>query len=567
MKVGFCGVAGALPAAGHDNVSFVVEAEGATVLVDCSGTPAARLAALGVDPGKLDALVLTHAHTDHLYAVPSLIHSLLMVNRRRPLVVAGNGPALERARALMDQFGFLDRPSMFPLEWWDLEEQPLELSAGAPTGAPASDARFVVRAQAVEHSVPTIGLRFTCGEAVLGYSGDTRPCSAVDALLAGASVVIHEASAARGSGVNEAGHSSAVQAGEAAARAGARKLFLVHLPPDGLRDGGSAFTADAAALFHGEISVPETGRWYEVPGAARTPENARIPESRRDSELPSVEIERFIGGKYGDPERCEDALFAADPIWAVVDGATNRSDHYAEGPSRGRIAADLVLKALAGLNPELAPHDAMRALDGTIREWYVQQGFVNDAEREGTLRASASVAVYNAARGEVWLLGDCHALIDGVLITNRKTVDELNEQVRAFVVKSELTRGTSVASMLESDPSRPILDDLVIRQQIFQNQTKPDPTYGYFVLDGFLPEKFPMVIHPVPPGTRSVVLASDGYPHLYGTLEATEAALQSLLKTDPLMVHTVPSTKGLYRGQASFDDRAYLRIGVVGEKS
>ena len=549
MKVGFCGVAGALPAAGSDNVSFVVEAAGCTALVDCSGTPAARLAALGVSPAELDALILTHTHTDHLYAVPSLIHSMLMVNRRRPLLVAGNRPTLGFAKSLMEQFGFLARPAMFPLEWRELEEQPLKL----PTGSDA-DRPLLIAARAVEHSVPTLGLRFTCGESVLGYSGDTRPCPSADELLAGASVVIHEASATHGTGVNSAGHSSAEQAGDAARRAGARRLFLVHLPPEALADGGRGYMTAAAPMFRGEISVPGTGRWYPV------------PDNTPATDVPSREIERLVEGKHGDPQRCEDALFAAPPIWAVVDGATNRTDHYAEGPSRGQIAAELVSTALAGLDPELAPYEAMRVLDRAIHDWYENQGVLPDAKRDPTLRASASLALYNAQRKEVWLLGDCHALIDGVLITNRKAVDELNEQVRAFVVKSELLRGTSVASMLESDPSRSILDDLVIRQQVFQNQSAPDPTYGYFVLDGFLPESFQMVIHAVPPGTRSVVLASDGYPHLHGTLAETENALHALLESDPLMVHAVPSTKGRYRGQRSFDDRAYLRIGIGGGK-
>ena len=57
-----------------------------------------------------------------------------------------------------------------------------------------------------------------------------------------------------------------------------------------------------------------------------------------------------------------------------------------------------------------------------------------------------------------------------------------------------------------------------------------------------------------------VVLATDGYPVLCPTLQATENALAQLLHDDPLLIHHYQATKAHMHGNNSFDDRAYLRV-------
>ena len=57
---------------GSQGNGLVVEARGSRVLLDCGFTIAetvARLARLGLEPGQLDALVVTHEHDDHLGGV------------------------------------------------------------------------------------------------------------------------------------------------------------------------------------------------------------------------------------------------------------------------------------------------------------------------------------------------------------------------------------------------------------------------------------------------------------------------------------------------------------------
>jgi glycerophosphoryl diester phosphodiesterase len=59
-----------------------------------------------------------------------------------------------------------------------------------------------------------------------------------------------------------------------------------------------------------------------------------------------------------------------------------------------------------------------------------------------------------------------------------------------------------------------------------------------------------------------VVLASDGYPFLEPTLEASEHRLEWQRKNDPLNIGEFKATKAFSIGNNSFDDRAYIRFKV-----
>ncbi|WP_294142317.1 hypothetical protein [uncultured Sanguibacteroides sp.] len=100
-------------------------------------------------------------------------------------------------------------------------------------------------------------------------------------------------------------------------------------------------------------------------------------------------------------------------------------------------------------------------------------------------------------------------------------------------------------------------------QTLFQNHF-PDSIYSYGVLDG----------SPVAPSqvktlslansaSPYLVLVTDGYPKLFPTLSESEAYLEYILKNDPLCYHLFKSTKGLKKGNNSFDDRAFVKIELI----
>ncbi len=104
MKIVFFGTAGAIQSKDNTNVSFSVVEKKLSILVDSSGNPVQYLKRAGIDPKKLDILILTHSHTDHIYAVPSLIHNLWLMKRKKPLNIISNQFTINKAKELCNVF-------------------------------------------------------------------------------------------------------------------------------------------------------------------------------------------------------------------------------------------------------------------------------------------------------------------------------------------------------------------------------------------------------------------------------------------------------------------------------
>jgi ribonuclease Z len=223
---------------------LAVENDAGIVLVDCGGDSLQRLAAAGRDPSRIRALIVTHEHADHVSGFPLLMEKLWLYGRREPLDVYGIAPAIAQARRVHDSFDTSAWPGYPEIRYHEVE---------ASENASVLDAHgWQVRASPGTHAVPVVGLRFqdVQGGGVLAYSCDTEPSAEIVRLAEGADVLVHEAS---GKGP---GHTSADDAARAAAKAGAGRLLLVHLPPEAQL--GPAELEAARAIF------PETEKGEEV---------------------------------------------------------------------------------------------------------------------------------------------------------------------------------------------------------------------------------------------------------------------------------------------------------------
>ncbi len=254
MKLIFYGTMGAVPLQENGNVSFAVIADESSVLVDASGSPVRYLMKSGIDPLELDALVLTHAHPDHIYAFPALIHNLWLMKREKPLYIVTNPATATKAKQLCDVFALSAKKGMFPITWKILDEGVVERIPG-----------LTIELFPVEHSIPTSGVKFVSPSTSLVYSSDTASCTKIIHAAEGASALIHEASGSESHerDLHAAGHSSAKQAGQAAKKAGVDTLYLCHfdakqkVPLDALR-------REAHKVFRGKVIIPELFMAYKL---------------------------------------------------------------------------------------------------------------------------------------------------------------------------------------------------------------------------------------------------------------------------------------------------------------
>jgi ribonuclease Z len=207
---------------------LAVEASRRVVLIDCGGDVGQRAMAAGIPLDRIEALILTHEHPDHVAGFPLLMEKLWLSGRDRSLPVYGIGAALEQAQrsfAAFDTSGWTGMPEIVYREIHPDDGRVPDAERAEP--AAVALAGCEISAAWGRHSVPVSGLRIRdAGGAVLAYSADTEYAPSIVRLAHDADLLVHEAT---GSASN---HSSATDAARVAREAGARALRLVHLPPD-----------------------------------------------------------------------------------------------------------------------------------------------------------------------------------------------------------------------------------------------------------------------------------------------------------------------------------------------
>lgn len=214
------GTGASLSGPGRTTTMLALESGESIVLIDCGADPIQRMLAGGLDPRRIDLLILTHEHPDHVSGFPLLVQKLWLANRGRDLDVLGPARALEQARKLFDSFDTTGWKGLPRLVWKEAE---------AREGVESwSDGTWSIATSPGAHGrTPTAAVRATARESggVVVYSSDTERSDAVVRLGRGASILVHEATG------GFRGHSSAEDAARVAAEADAQKLVLVHLPP------------------------------------------------------------------------------------------------------------------------------------------------------------------------------------------------------------------------------------------------------------------------------------------------------------------------------------------------
>jgi len=253
-------------------------------------------------------------------------------------------------------------------------------------------------------------------------------------------------------------------------------------------------------------------------------------------------VEQFLASKAGPALNGADRIVLCEHFAAVIDGVST------QGASVGRRAAELLCEVIQTLVPSLSASQAVASMTACLR-----------AAQASRRALAASVVLYSAERREIWSVGDGQFLCGGVFHSPVLAIDRALGQLRAFVLEHALAEGTSVNALIANDVGRAAIEPFLALQPAFAN-ARGVSAFAYGVINGDdVPERF-VHVHVVPREVNEIVLASDGYPALKPTLDASERALADLLECDPLRMHDSPGTKGVQRGARSYDDRAYLRI-------
>jgi len=291
-------------------------------------------------------------------------------------------------------------------------------------------------------------------------------------------------------------------------------------------------------------------------------------------------IESSIIGKKS-PEACEDGMVVTDDFIAVIDGSTSKTPkHLNPDMKNGRYAMMLISEYIQEeLKADASVDEFCQGVTAYIyNKVYEKLGVEEWLKEHPEERLTASAILYSRTRNEVWMVGDCQAIIAGKLYENGKPYEE----------KIARKRVELIAQGLSPAEARKQIEPLLIEAMLSgQNQT-------YTVIDGFPIYREGVKVvsvsdsssvqdsvsssdscsvqdpvscsgsasasDTIPSSSSEIVLASDGYPFLKPTLAASEAALAEQIANDPQNIRSFIATKGIVEGNKSFDDRTYIRF-------
>ena len=262
-------------------------------------------------------------------------------------------------------------------------------------------------------------------------------------------------------------------------------------------------------------------------------------------------------------------MVVTDDFIAVIDGSTSKTPkHLNPDMKNGRYAMMLISEYIREeLKADASVDDFCQGVTAyTYNKVYEKLGVEERLKKHPEERLTASAILYSRTRNEVWMVGDCQAIIDGKLYENGKPYEEKIARKRVELIE----QGLSPAE------ARKQIEPLLIKAMLSgQNQT-------YTVIDGFpiyregvkvvsvsdscsVQDSVPCsdsasASDTIPSSSSEIVLASDGYPFLKPTLAASEAALAEQIANDPQNIHSFIATKGIVEGNKSFDDRTYIRF-------
>ncbi|MBI5231587.1 MAG: MBL fold metallo-hydrolase [Coriobacteriales bacterium] len=248
MRLTVLGSSASYAGPGQACSGHLVQAECSSILLDCGNGVIANLASI-MDPARLDAIFVTHEHTDHWVDIYAL-QALLRYGPDGPAAPIGlflPEGLFERMQAPLNKRGAEELAEAFVVHHL---VDGVEVMAGD----------CVVTPRRVDHVYPTFAIEVQGDGARLVYGADTAPGDAILEVARGADLLIAEATLPDRY-ADAAPHMTPRQAGELGRAAGASQLVLSHLWPSIDREEAAVQATEA---FGAPASVAREFDAFEV---------------------------------------------------------------------------------------------------------------------------------------------------------------------------------------------------------------------------------------------------------------------------------------------------------------
>jgi ribonuclease BN (tRNA processing enzyme) len=255
MRLTIVGCSGSLAGPGSPASCYLVQAvQGGRMwnLVLDLGNGALGALQRHLDPGDVDAVVLSHLHADHcldlcgLYVAQKYSPTLKARTRIPVYGPPGTGERMARAYDMTPPDGMHHEFDFREL----VDRQAVRIGP------------FIVTPHLVRHPAEAYGIRVEGDGEVLAYTGDTDTCDGLNLLFHGATIALADSAFIDGRDDARGIHLSGSRAAQAAVDAGGvRRLMLTHMPP---WNDPAVCRAQAQAVWPGAVELAEPDAVYEL---------------------------------------------------------------------------------------------------------------------------------------------------------------------------------------------------------------------------------------------------------------------------------------------------------------
>jgi len=281
FRVTLLGTGTPIPSAERFGPSTLIEAGDQRLLIDAGRGATIRLDQLNIPIGRIDALLLTHFHSDHTVGIPDVwLTGWLQSHfgtRHTPFRVIGPRGAKALMSKLEDAYA-ADIRIRIADEMLDPTGITISVEEFETDGVVYQSGGVAVTAFEVDHGElikPAYGYRIVYKGRVVVVSGDTRYNENVVKYASGADLLIHEVAIAKPELMQEgyiqrimAHHTTAREAGMVFARARPKLAAYTHLVFLASNEVGRATTADLIAetrqTYSGPLEVGEDLMSFDI---------------------------------------------------------------------------------------------------------------------------------------------------------------------------------------------------------------------------------------------------------------------------------------------------------------
>jgi len=250
----FLGTSAGVPNRGRRLPSILLQYRGKYLLLDAGEGAQLALSEYGIGASRIDAVLITHLHGDHIFGLPGLIQTMGMGSRKKPLLIM-SPPGL--SEFLESSFRITGFSPQFEIQM--REPQRIELGSYVEiVPFETCHTASLSFGYLIIGKTGGRGMRFS-----LAYTGDTRPCESYIEKIRGAEIIVHDSTFSEELR-EEAwsfGHSTAGDAARIAKEAGAKLLFLFHIS-NRYSDDVEALEMEARRIFPTTYAARDGMKFY-----------------------------------------------------------------------------------------------------------------------------------------------------------------------------------------------------------------------------------------------------------------------------------------------------------------